>query len=140
MKIVDTNVLIYAVNESAPQHLPSRDWLDGALSGGSSVGFSWAALLGFIRLTTNPTIFDSPLTMAQATRVVDEWLAQSAAVVVEPTARHLSVLAGLLAGITNPNLVNDAHLAALAIEHKGVVVTYDMDFHRFAGVKVEVPR
>ena len=54
---------------------------------------------------------------------------------MEPTARHFEVLSGLLMALgTGGNLANDAHLAALAIEHRGEVITYDSEFGRFAGV------
>ncbi|MYF83469.1 MAG: type II toxin-antitoxin system VapC family toxin, partial [Acidimicrobiia bacterium] len=69
-----------------------------------------------------------------------DWLAQPSAVVVEPTARHLGIVQQLLVPPeTGGNLVNDAHLAALAIEHRCAVVSYDRDFLRFGGVKLETP-
>jgi uncharacterized protein len=140
MKVVDANVLLYAVNEDATKHQESREWLDAALSGGATVGFSWIVLLAFVRLSTKAGVFPRPLTVAEALGVVKAWLAQPAAVVVEPTVRHASVLAELLDAVgVGGNLVNDAHLAALAIEHHGLVVSFDRDFDRFAGVKREEP-
>ncbi len=140
MKVVDANVLLYAVNEDATKHQESREWLDAALSGRATVGFSWIVLLAFVRLSTKAGVFPRPLTLAEALGVVEAWLAQPAAVVVEPTARHASVLADLLQAVgVGGNLVNDAHLAALAIEHHGLVVSFDRDFDRFAGVKWEEP-
>ncbi len=140
MKVVDANVLLYAVNEDSPKHEESREWLDAALSGGATVGFSWIVLLAFIRLSTKAGIFPRPLTLTEALGVVEAWLAQPAAVVVEPTVRHASVLADLLQAVgVGGNLVNDAHLAALAVEHHGQVVTFDLDFDRFTCVKWENP-
>ncbi len=140
MKVVDANVLLYAVNEDATKHQESREWLDAALSGGATVGFSWIVLLAFVRLSTKAGVFPHPLTVAEALGVVEAWLAQPSAVVVEPTVRHASVLADLLHAVgVGGNLVNDAHLAALAIEHHGLVVSFDRDFDRFAGVKREQP-
>ena len=141
MKLVDANVLIYAVNEDAPRHVASRSWLDGALSGGATVAFAWIALLAFIRLTTSRRLFPSPLSSREAIKQVEDWLAQQSAVVVEPTARHLDLVDELLEPLgAAGNLVNDAHLAALAIEHRCNIVSYDLDFKRFAGVKLETPR
>jgi uncharacterized protein len=140
MKVVDANVLLYAVNEDATKHQESREWLDAALSGAATVGFSWIVLLAFVRLSTKAGVFPRPLTLAAALGVVEAWLAQPAAVVVEPTVSHASVLAELLQAVgVGGNLVNDAHLAALAIEHHGLVVSFDRDFDRFAGVKREEP-
>lgn len=140
MKLVDANVLLNAVNTSAPDHASARRWLDHALSGGAPVGFAWIVLLAFLRLTTRPGLFERPLTVDQAMDVVDGWLEPSPARVVHPTTRHAAVLAGLLrrAG-TAGNLVTDAHLAALALEHRAQVVTYDSDFDRFPGVRWERP-
>lgn len=141
MKIVDANVLLYAVNEADPKHEPSRSWLDGALSGGDTVGFSWLVLLAFLRLSTRVGLFPHPLTPGEALDRVRAWLAQPSGVIVEPTPRHLDLLAGLLATEgTGGNLVSDAHIAALALEHDSPVVTYDRDFGRFGGVVWERPR
>ena len=136
MWLVDANVLLYAVNETAPNHAASRAWLDGALNETVPVAFSWTALLAFLRLATHPAVFKNPLTVDEATAQVRAWLAAPAAVVAEPTARHGDVLSGLLAETgTAGNLVNDAHLAALAAEHAATIVTFDRDFTRFPGVR-----
>ena len=140
MNVVDANVLLYAVNVDSARHEASRDWLDESLSGASVVGFAWVAVLAFLRLSTKSGIFPSPLSDDAALATVGAWLAQPAAVVVEPTARHLSLLRDLLAAAGSAgNLVNDAHLAALAIEHRGSVVSYDSDFGRFPGVSWTEP-
>ncbi|MGH3943051.1 MAG: type II toxin-antitoxin system VapC family toxin [Pseudonocardiaceae bacterium] len=140
MKVVDANVLLYAVNESAEHHDEAVGWLDAALNGRSTVGFSWISLLAFLRLSTKIGLFPAPLTVDQAVDRVRAWLAQSTTVLLEPTAQHLEVLSGLLTPLgTGGNLVNDAHLAALAIEHRGEVVTYDSDFGRFPGVTWSTP-
>jgi toxin-antitoxin system PIN domain toxin len=140
VRLVDANVLIYAVNAASAHHEPSRAWLDEAVGGREPVGFAWTVLLAFLRLSTHPSVFARPLTPDEATGIVRAWLAQPAAVIVEPTARHADVLAGLLAEAgTAGNLVNDAHLAALAIEHAATVTTFDADFGRFPGVRWERP-
>jgi toxin-antitoxin system PIN domain toxin len=140
VKLVDANVLLYAVNEDAPHHAASRSWLDGALTQAETIGFAWVVLLAFLRLGTRGGLFPRPLTLEQAADAVELWLAAPAAVVVHPTARHLSLMRGLLGGLgTAANLVNDAHLAVLAIEHGAEIVSFDRDFERFAGVRVTVP-
>ncbi len=140
MKLVDANVLIYAVNTSAEHHAQARGWLDGALNGSDSVGFSWISLLAFLRLSTKPGLFPAPLPVPGALDRVRAWLAQPVSVMLEPTPRHLDVLAGLVGAVgTGGNITNDAHLAALAIEHRGEVVSYDSDFGRFPGVTWSSP-
>ena len=96
MQIVDANVLLYAVNERSEQHDVAKAWLDHALSGRETVGFSWIALLAFVRLTTHPAVFPDPLSIEDAAAIVRAWLAQPTAVVVEPMASHVDVLEGLL--------------------------------------------
>jgi toxin-antitoxin system PIN domain toxin len=140
VKLVDANVLLYAVNSDARHHVASRDWLDGALSGDSTVGFSWLPLLAFVRLSTKPGLFPRPLSSEEAMDRVEAWVGAGPSVVVHPTVDHGRILRGLLSQTgVGANLVNDAHLAALAIEHKSVVVSYDNDFARFDGVKWEMP-
>ena len=140
MKIVDANVLLYAVNSASEQHRTSVRWLDGALSGSDAVGFAWVPLLAFVRLTTKPGLFPSPLRREAAIGQVGEWLGAPSAVTVSPTPRHGEILARLLtAEGTGGNLVNDAHLAALAIEHRASIVSYDSDFGRFDGVRWDRP-
>ena len=140
MKLVDANVLLYAVNRDAPQHASARDWLLLEPTRGGPGGARQRVLLAFLRLSTNGRIFDEPLSASEAIAQAEDWLAQPSAVVVEPTARHLGIVQKLLAPLeTGGNLVNDAHLAALAIEHRCAVVSYDTDFLCFQGVKLETP-
>lgn len=140
MNLVDVNVLIYAVNEADPKHERTRAWLDTALNGQESVGFPWLSLLGFLRLATKVGLFPAPLPVDSALDRIRAWTGQPSAVIVHPTARHLDVLAGLLAEAgAGGNLVSDAHLAALAIEHNATLVTYDRDFGRFPGLRSRPP-
>jgi toxin-antitoxin system PIN domain toxin len=138
--VVDANVLLYAVNESSAHHRRARAWLDGALNGQETLGFSWTVLLAFLRLSTHPRVFPRPLAIPDAAAIVRDWLAQTVAVAVHPTPRHIDVLAGLLSESgAFGNLVNDAHLAALAIEHNAVLISFDTDFARFGGLRWEQP-
>jgi uncharacterized protein len=140
VKLVDTNVLLYAVNANSVHHVTSRAWLDAALSGTETVGFAWSAVLAFLRISTRATIFPRPLSAAQAVATTQGWLAQPPAVLVEPTSRHLALLAGLLnTSGTAGNLVSDAHLATLALEHDADIVSHDTDFARFDGVRCAGP-
>jgi toxin-antitoxin system PIN domain toxin len=136
VKLLDANLLIYALDTSSPRHEPAQEWLDRTLSGTEPVGFAWQVLLAVIRLTTRASVFTQPYQPDEAFDVVDGWLAQPCAVVPQPTARHPIILRGLLAPLgTAGNLTNDAHLAALAIEHGAELCSCDADFSRFAGVR-----
>ena len=140
MILVDANVLLYAVNEDADRHAEAHGWFEAALNDREPVGFSWLVLLAFLRLSTKVGLFPDPLTIDAATAQVEAWLAQPPSVVLEPTTRHLQVLTGLLKQTgTGGNLVSDAHLATLAVEHAATVVSYDNDFERFPGVHWQRP-
>lgn len=140
MIIVDANVLLYAINRDAAQHEAARTWLDRAVSEGGPVGFTWVVLLAFLRISTHPNIFRNPLTAKAAFETVEAWLAQPGAAIVQPTPRHLGLLRGLLRPTgTAGNLTNDAHLAAIALEHGADVASFDADFTRFEGLRVHKP-
>jgi uncharacterized protein len=136
MKLPDLNLLLYAFDSEAPAHEGARTWLEETLSGTEEVGFAWVVLLGFARISTNPRIYEQPLAIAEALEAIEGWLAQPVATVVEPTSRHASILGELLGPLgVGGNLVSDAHLAALAIEHGAEVCSRDNDFARFGGVR-----
>ena len=140
MIIPDLNLLLYAADGTVPQHPKARVWWDEALNGQTRVGLSWSVLIGYLRITTNPRIVSQPLTVSEATRDIHEWLDRRVVDVIEPTQRHLSVLSGLLEPIgVGGNLIQDAHLAALAIEYGGEIHSTDRDFERFAGVRYRNP-
>ena len=135
MTLVDANVLLNAVNRSAPDHVVAKRWLDAALSGATPVGFAWVVLLAVLRLATRPGLFPRPLTADEATKLVRGWLSAPSSVVLHPGSRHLDLLAGMLADAgTAGNLTTDAHLVALAREHNATVISFDADFARFAGL------
>jgi len=61
MKLVDANVLLYAVNTDARQHQPAKQWLNKALVWDETIGFPWLCMIAFVRLATHPSIFPMPL-------------------------------------------------------------------------------
>jgi len=140
MKLVDLNVLLYVANTDAVHHSSAKRWLDGALAGLAPVGFPWLVLVGFVRIITNPRSAPTPYTVTEAMSSVDAWLGARSAQVLHPGPQHPRLFREMLeAGGRGGDLVNDAHLAALALEHKASVVTFDSDFRRFPGVRVERP-
>ncbi len=140
MILLDANILIYAHVASFSQHERARTWLDAQLNSNAAVGFPWQSLLGFLRLVTNPRVFPRPAPMEGAWRQVTEWLDCQAAWVPQPTERHREILGALLidAG-AHANLVPDAHLAALAIEHGLVLCSTDAHFARFSALRWQNP-
>ncbi len=140
MILLDINILLYASNTASSNNAAAKDWLDRQMSGSLAVGMPWITLLGFLRLATNARVVMRPFTIQDAWRQVSEWLACEAAWIPQPTERHADVLGELLAlpGV-HGNLVADAHLAALAIEHGLTLCSTDGDFARFPGLSWRNP-
>lgn len=140
MIAVDLNLLLYAVNRDSRQHRAAKAWLEDVLSGDETVGFAWIVLLGFIRLTTNRQVFESPLSVEEAIAVVDSWLDQPNAQVLSAGDHHWPILRELLSSAgTAANLTTDAHLATLAIEHGAELCSTDGDFARFRQLRWRNP-
>jgi toxin-antitoxin system PIN domain toxin len=140
VRLLDANLLIYAVDERSARFEQANPWVQSVFGGRETVALAWSVLLAFVRLTTKPQVMSSPLTSGDALDIVDGWLARPNTVVVHPTARHAAVLRELLAPLgTAGNIVSDAHLAALAIEHGAELNSCDADYGRFAGLRWRDP-
>ena len=140
MILVDANLLVYASITSMNQHVKAKEWLDTRLNGVAPVGIPWASLLGFLRLTTNPRIFDPPTSPRRAWNNIEYWLDCDPVWIPQPTEKHRAVLKTIY-DLTAPqgNLVPDAHLASLSIEHGLILCSTDGDFARFEELKWENP-
>jgi uncharacterized protein len=140
MILPDVNVLIYAYDESSRHHQMARQWWEDQLNGLRLVGLSWMVILGFIRLLTNPRIFQNPYSPAEVLEIVRVWLEVPHVRIIHPSDRHFEGLGRLIDSIgTAGNLTTDAHLAALAIERGFVLQSTDADFARFPGLRWENP-
>ena len=130
--LVDANVLLYAVDEQSRAHSAARSWLEEVLNGSRRVGLPWQSLLAFVRIVTHPRALPAPLTPAEAWSFVGDWLGAPAAWVPQPGRGYRDILGRLVCDLDlRGNLVSDAALAALAIEHGLTVVSSDSDFARF---------
>ncbi len=138
--IVDANVLLYAVDRTARDHEPARSFLEQHLNGELRVGLPWQSLAAFLRIATHPRIMGSPLSAEAAAAHVGDWLAGPAAWLPDVTVATWTILRRLVEthGVTG-NLVPDAQLAALAIQHGVPVVSADSDFARFPEVSWSNP-
>lgn len=140
MKLVDTNMLIYAVDPLAPHHSAARAWMEKSLSAGGRVLFPWIVLVAFVRITTGRAMMQDPLSAAEAAEFVEDWLIAPGSMVPVPDSNHLARWFHLLEVTgSGGNIVNDAHLAAIALQHDATVVSFDNDFSRFPGVRWEQP-
>lgn len=132
MDLLDANLLLYAYDEESPFHGRARAFFETALSGDEPVGLPWATILAFLRLVTHPKVCTRPMTSEEALETVDSWFGSPVVCVPEPTDRHWTTLAELVTEVgARGNLVPDAHLAALAVQHGARLCSSDRDFARF---------
>ena len=136
MILVDANLLLYAYHPRAEQHGASRAWLEAVLSGPELVRFAWLTLWAFLRICTNPRVFERPLATSEAEAAVSSWLVQPNAGILDPGDRHWSILSNLMReGQATGPLIMDAVIAAIALEHGATLYSTDRDFARFPGLK-----
>jgi len=137
MILLDANLLLYAHEaDSGSQHAAASSWLERLLETEQDVRVGLAALLAFIRISTDPRIYAQPRTPADAIGIVEALLARPNVAVAAPGDRHWAILADMAAsGRARGPLLMDAHLAALAMEHGATLATSDRDFTRFPGLR-----
>lgn len=140
MILIDANLLIYASVVSAPQHDTAKAWLDERLNGDAPVGLPWQSLTAFLRIVSNPRIYSPSVSAEDAWSVVRYWLDCRPVWIPQPTERHAALLDTIYDEVhPTGNLVPDAVLAALAMEHGLVLCSTDSDFARFSGLRWQNP-
>ncbi len=140
MILCDVNVLIYAFREDSSNHKAYRDWLRARVAAQEAFGVSELVLSGVMRVLTHPRVFDPPTPLARAVEFVEALRSQPNAVPITPGPRHWEIFTQLcMAAGAKGNIVADAYLAALAIEHGGEWITTDHDFTRFTGLRSRHP-
>ena len=136
MIVPDANLLIYAYDSKSDMQPSASRWLRQILSGSETVGLTWLCIGAFLRISTNLSLGRSRLPVAQAVQIVDAWLARRAVRLIVPGEGHWTLLKEMLiAGRVQGTNVTDAQLAALTLEHGGVLYTNDRDFARFPGLR-----
>lgn len=136
MILVDANIPLYAEDRLSEHHEAIRAWWDARLSGSEPVGLCWPVLTAFLRIGTNPRLLRRPLTLHEAETRVQSWLNQPCVALIHPGDQHWVIFQRLLnEGRATANLVPDAHLAALAVEHNCILCSTDADFARFKSLK-----
>lgn len=130
--LLDANVLLYAIDSSDPRHETAKTFLEDALNGSVRVAIPWQTITAFLRISTNPRAYAEPLSPAHAWQFIADCLNAAPAWIPPQTKPTADILGDLLTAISaTGNLVSDAALAAIALEHAIPVVTNDSDFHRF---------
>lgn len=140
MILIDANLLIYATMKTFSNHSKVKEWLDKKLNGETPVGMPWSSILSFLRIVTNPRIFEAPVSSKEAWKVIEFWLDCPTVWIPQSTEKHRRILERLIQETSvQANLIPDAHLAALAIEHGLMLCSTDGDFARFRKLKWENP-
>ena len=140
MIVPDTNLLVYAYNVGAPEHEVARRWWEELIDGTELIGVPWVVATGFVRVMSNPRVAALPFSPEEAAGCVGDWLSYAHINPVNPGPDHLShSRRNLAVSSGGPNLVPDAHIAALAIEYDAEVHSNDSDFSRFPGVRWRNP-
>lgn len=133
--LLDANVLLYSIDRASRHHARCAAWLSDAFSGPRRVGLPWQTVGAFLRISTHPRVFARPLLPDQAWSIVEQWLAAPNCWIPETTGATARILGQLIGDLDlRGNLITDAQLAALAIEHGVAVVSADTDFARFPGL------
>ena len=140
MILPDVNVLLYAFRADSLRHAEYRGWIETVVNGEAAYGMSPQVLSGVIRVATHPRIFARPSRLDQVTAFVSILVEQPHCQIVQPGPRHWGLFLDLChrANATG-NLVQDAWLAALAIESGCEWITTDRDFARFEGLRWRTP-
>ncbi len=140
MKLLDVNVVLSAHRADHPDHAVARRWLDNLLTTGGQFGVPWAVWWSFLRLSSHPRVFSVPTAVDDALDFISAIRAQPGHIQVEPDDSHLDCLRSTCADAdASADLLPDAVLAALAVEHGGEVVSFDRDFARFPGLRWSRP-
>jgi len=140
MILPDVNMLVYAYDSSSVHHDAAAGWWKRCMTGNDEVGLASVVLFGFVRICTNPRIFQSPLTVDEASARVESWLSRSQVRIIEPSTQHVrDVIALLRETGTAGNLTTDAQIAALSRQEKAVIHSNDTDFLRFPGIRWHNP-
>ncbi len=141
MIALDTNVLVYARRRETAQHREALKILKLLAEGEAPWALPWPCVYEFLRVVTHPRVFDPPTDLEEAITGLESLLASPSLVLLGEGPAHLehfrrAVLDAQAVG----NLVHDAHIAALCVEH-GVreLYTADRDFRRFQGLLVTNP-
>ena len=136
MIVPDINLLLYANIDGFPEHAAARDWWQDVMNSDEPVALVSPVVFGFIRISTNPRVFDPPLSAEGAVSRVESWLAAPHVQYVIPGPRHLDIAFRLLRDLgTAANLTTDVQLASLAIEYQAELHSTDTDFARFSQLR-----
>jgi hypothetical protein len=131
----DINILLYALREESERHVKFRAWLKEVLSGDEPVALFEPVLAGVLRIGTHLKIYKTPTPRKVIEGFIDDILSSPLALALRAGQRHWSLFLELCRRADcKGNLIQDAYLAALALENNCKWITTDRDFARFPGL------
>ena len=140
MIVLDANILLYAYDTDSDKHAKARAWIEQVFSDGTLIGLPWHTIAAFLRVVTNTKLPGRRFTAEEAAKIVDHWLDQPNVRALSSGDQHWILFRQMLVdGQARGPLVSDARLAALTIEHGGILQTTDRDFARFPGLRWQNP-
>jgi len=135
MIVPDANLLLYAYDESFPDHPAARSWWETVMNGDEPIGLPWVVILAFVRLATHPTVAANPRSVPEVREIIESWVAAPHVRFLHGTVHTMNAFFDALESAKlGGNLCTDALIAALAIESGARVFTNDRDFQRFPGL------
>ena len=136
MIIVDINLLLYASISTFPQHAEARSWFEQLLNGSEQLLLPAVTIFGFVRIATNPRVFEAPQSVSDALESVEGWLSQPHVHFLAPGPHYTEIAFRLLRQLgAAQNLTTDVQLAAHAIENQATLCSNDSAFARFEGLR-----
>jgi len=140
MLLLGTNVLINAHRPESHRHAEYRDWLEDLLNGPQPYAVSDFAILGMVRVVTNPRVYKKPTPITLALEFADQIRNQPQAMVVAPGAGFWAIFTELCEQVdARGNVVPDVYLAALALENSCEFVSDDQGFLKFPALRWRHP-
>ncbi len=141
MQAIDTNVLIYAEVRSSPWREEARRLLRELAEGAFPWAIPWPCIYEFLRVVTHPRVYHPPVPLSVALNDFRRIRDSPTLVLLQETSNHPDVMLRVLeeSGVSG-NLIHDAHIAALCLEH-GIreLISGDRDFARFPSLTVRNP-
>jgi toxin-antitoxin system PIN domain toxin len=140
MILIDTNILLYAVNRDDPRSSTARRALESVINSGGPWVLSWSIVYEFLRVATHSRVFPSPLDAETAWAFIAEIIRHPNGVILTESDVHRETIDRCLAEAPRMqgNLLHDFHTAVLMREH-GIerIITEDRDFLMFPWIEVQ---
>ncbi|MGO0307652.1 type II toxin-antitoxin system VapC family toxin [Endozoicomonas acroporae] len=143
MKLIDTNILVYASIPFFDEHELARALLEQVASQKARHCITWINIFEYLRVVTHPKLIKpKPLGIEQALANIRNLLDQPAVSRIDPGSDHLLYFAEIIQQVApvRGNFVHNCRIAAVMKEHSvSEILTRDTDFRKIPGFSVTNP-